>query len=154
MADIFISFASEDRSRAELLAKALKAQGWSVWWDRDIIPGRQFDQAIQEALTAAKCVVVLWSKKSITSDWVKEEADIGKKRQILVPAKIDSVELPFGFGRIQAADLTDWEADTDHTGFSRFKWAIANIVGPPSRLQKSEQLAEIPESRSLLWFLG
>ena len=32
MADIFISYAKEDRARIEPLAKALAEQGWSVWW--------------------------------------------------------------------------------------------------------------------------
>jgi hypothetical protein len=78
-----------------------------VWWGRTIPPGKTFDQVIQEAIESARCVVVLWSKGSIISDWVKEEANIGKQRKILVPAKIDSVEPPLGFGLIQAADLTD-----------------------------------------------
>ena len=33
MADIFISYASEDRNKAEELAETLRARGWSVWWD-------------------------------------------------------------------------------------------------------------------------
>ena len=149
MADIFISCASEDRSRAEQLAKALEARGWSVWWDRAIIPGRFFDKEIQETITAAKCVVVLWSKKSIKSDGVKEEATIGKRRQILVPAKIDPVEPPLEFGLIQAADLTDWQTDTNHAGFAEFIWAISYILGPPSQHRKSEPIAEIPESEAM-----
>jgi len=64
MSDIFISYASEDRERARLLADALSQNGWSVWWDRTIPPGKEFDQVIEEALDAAKCVVVLWSKTS------------------------------------------------------------------------------------------
>ena len=130
MSDIFISYASEDRSRAEKLAKKLEEQGWSVWWDKTIPPGKTFDQVIQEAIDSATCVVVLWSKKSINSDWVKEEANIGKKRKILVPAKIDPVDPPIGFGRIQAADLTDWEAESIHSGFTILLSAISEIVGP------------------------
>ena len=33
MADIFISYASEDRPKAEPVANALEDQDWSVWWD-------------------------------------------------------------------------------------------------------------------------
>jgi TIR domain len=50
MADIFISYASQDRDRAKALADALAAQGSSVWWDRVIPPGRVFDEVIEEAL--------------------------------------------------------------------------------------------------------
>lgn len=132
MTDIFISYASEDRSRAETLAKTLEALGWSVWWDRTIPPGKAFDQVIQEAIESARCVVVLWSNRSIRSDWVKEEANIGKERKILVPAKIDPVDLPLGFGRIQAADLINWQAEKGHPGFLSLQNAISELAGPPS----------------------
>jgi len=147
MADIFISYASDDRSRVEPLAKALADQGWSVWWDRTIPPGKTFDQVIQEAITAAKCVVVLWSKQSIISDWVKEEATIGKRRQILVPAKIDAVDPPLGFGMIQAADLVDWQTDKSHSGFLSLLSAISEIVGSQDEIDKSAQVAEHSESK-------
>ena len=62
MSDIFISYAREDRDKAKALAELFQHQDWSVWWDRNIPPGRSFDEVIEEALGAAKCVVVLWSK--------------------------------------------------------------------------------------------
>lgn len=70
MADIFISYAREDRPRVIPIAKAFEDQGWSVWWDTQIPPGKTFFSVIKEALDAAKCVVVLWSKQSIDSEWV------------------------------------------------------------------------------------
>ena len=143
MADIFISYASEDRPRVEPLAKDLEDQGWSVWWDRTIPPGKTFDQVIEEAINAARCVVVVWSKISIKSDWVKEEANLGKQRKILVPAKIDAVDPPLGFGRIQAADLTDWEIEKNHAGFEVFLSAISNIVKPQQQEKSEEVKAEI-----------
>ena len=75
MADIFISFSRKDLSRVRALADALSTRGWSVWWDRQIPAGRTFDQVIAEALASARCVVVVWSKESIASSWVREEAE-------------------------------------------------------------------------------
>jgi hypothetical protein len=54
--DKFISYASSDRDRARTIAERLSAAGYSVWWDRTIPPGGVFDEVIQEALDAAKCV--------------------------------------------------------------------------------------------------
>ena len=117
MADIFISYARSDRERARTLAEALEEIRYEVWWDPKIPPGKTFDEVIAEALGNAKCVVVLWSKESVKSEWVKEEASVAKRRKILVPALIDDVELPLGFGLIQAADLTEWEQGNPHSDF-------------------------------------
>src|SRR5262245_26006322 len=103
MADIFISYARKDRARVRPLADALSAQGWSVWWDRQIPAGRTFDQVIAEALGSARCVVVVWSKESVASNWVREEAEEGRRREILIPVLFDNARPPLGFGRIQAA---------------------------------------------------
>ncbi len=65
MSDIFISYASEDRAKAETLAYALEQQGWSVWWDRTIPAGKSFDEVITEALAGTRCVVALWSRVGV-----------------------------------------------------------------------------------------
>ncbi len=54
--------------------------------------------------------------------------------------------LPLGFGRIQAADLTDWEAEKSHPGFLSFRNAISEVAGPPPERDKSVQVTEFPES--------
>jgi TIR domain len=89
MTDIFISYASEDRDRARKVASALQACGWSVWWDRNIKAGQAFDQVIEHELETAKSVVVLWSKDSVSSEWVRNEAATAAERDVLVPALID-----------------------------------------------------------------
>jgi hypothetical protein len=104
--EIFLSYASPDRELAKALASALQAEGWSVWWDRTIPPGAIFDEVIESALSAARCVVVLWSKDSVVSNWVKNEAREAVKRRILIPATVAEVTIPFEFRHIQVADLT------------------------------------------------
>ncbi len=125
MSDIFISYASQDRARAEILAEAIAQQGWSVWWDRAIPPGKTFDQVIEEALDAAKCVIVLWSNQSVASHWVKTEAAEGLRRGIVVPVLIDDVRIPLEFKRIQAARLVDWEGESTHPEFDKLVKAVA-----------------------------
>ena len=117
MADIFISYANEDRELAGRLASALESCGWSVWWDRKIVAGQAFDEAIERELETAKSVVVLWSRHSVASEWVKNEAAAAAERGVLVPAQIEQVKLPLEFRRRQTADLTGWDGDVGHEGF-------------------------------------
>ncbi|MBC7943910.1 MAG: TIR domain-containing protein [Burkholderiales bacterium] len=128
MADLFVSYASADREKAQLLAETLIARGYSVWWDRTIPPGRIFDEVIQEALNAAKCVIVLWSQASVKSNWVKTEAAEAQARDILVPAIIENAPLPIEFKRIQSANLTDWDGETRHREFAGLLKSIELMV--------------------------
>ncbi len=136
MSDIFISYASEDKEKAGFLTEVLEGRGWSVWWDRKILPGKSFSQVIKEALDNAKCVVVLWSSKSAESDWVQNEAAEGFQRKILVPVLIEDVQIPFEFRRIQAADLIDWKTDRSHLGVVALVKAISEIIGDPYKSKK------------------
>jgi len=129
MTDVFISYASEDRDRAAQLASALGAFGWSVWWDRKIITGQAFDHAIERELENAKSVIVLWSKHSIGSEWVKNEAAVASERGVLVPATIESVKLPLEFRRKQTADLIDWKGEPSHSGFQALCEGVTNAIG-------------------------
>jgi hypothetical protein len=131
MTDIFLSYAKEDRERASNLATALQAVGWSVWWDRNIQVGQAFDQVIEHALDSAKCVVVLWSKYSISSEWVKNEAASAAERGKLVPALIDDVRMPLEFRRKQTANLIGWEQDPSDPGFQALCGGIAAAAGLP-----------------------
>ncbi len=96
---------SKDRSKVRSLASALEKEQFKVWWDKNIPPGARFDRAISKALDESSCILVLWSKNSVESDWVLEEAYEGMERNILLPAMIDGTRPPFGYRRIQAIKL-------------------------------------------------
>jgi hypothetical protein len=128
MSDIFLSYASEDLPRVGVLIRALERRGWSVWWDRTILPGRTFDQVIEEALDAARCVMVVWSQHSVHSDWVKTEAAEGARRRILVPVLLDAVRIPLEFRRIQAARLLDWHDTGPHPEFDKVVRAVQETL--------------------------
>jgi hypothetical protein len=138
MSKIFISYASEDRPRAKIIAEALEHQGYSVWWDVDIPPGKTFDNTIKIELDSAKCIIVLWSWKSVLSDWVKEESSEGVKRKILIPVLIDDVEIPLGFKRIQAARLIDWSGTLPNPEFDILLKSVKELVGQKQSLKVQE----------------
>ncbi len=157
MSDIFISYASSDRERIRPLVNGLESQGRSVWWDREIPPGKTFDQVIEEELNAARCVIVVWSRDSALSEWVKTEASEGAKRGILVPVLIDDVKIPLEFRRIQAAWLVGWRGDLPYPGFDQLSEAVSEILARSasglhdaevSKLEKTEKLEEKPTVKS------
>ena len=132
MSDIFISYSSEDKGRVQALARALERKGWSVWWDRRIPAGKSFDDVIHEALKAARSVVVVWTKTSVKSTWVKNESRSGLRRNILFPVMLlDVVEIPLEFEHLQAAHLMDWQPDQEHSGFDQFIDDLAGVIGVP-----------------------
>jgi adenylate cyclase len=108
MANIFVSYSHEDRERIRPLVEILKAEGWSVWWDREIHAGPRFDKVIEKEVDNASCVIVAWSETSVHSDWVRDEANEGREREILVPALFHQVRPPMGFRAAQTADMINW----------------------------------------------
>ncbi len=144
MTDVFISYASEDRRLAECLANCLTQVGWSVWWDRNIIIGQAYDLAIEHQLQIARTVVVLWSKHSVVSEWVKNEAALASERGVLIPANIDNIKLPLEFRRKQTANLVGWNGEANHHGFQALLEGLAGMIG-------SGQVPQtIPHERKLL----
>src|ERR1043166_7561937 len=142
MNDIFISYASNDRETAQKFADSLEGFGWSVWWDREIPVGKTYDQVIEEELNAARCVLVLWSKQSVQSRWVKTEASAGADRENLVPVLIDRVPIPLEFRRIQTAVLADWDGDKSNPEFLKLRQAIEEMVGRQTTRPKAAPISE------------
>lgn len=128
MADIFISYSGEDKTNVKLIAEILERQGWTVWWDRQIPIGKKFDTVIEEELSKAHCVIVIWTKRSVASEWVKNEANEASQLGKLVPVLLENVPLPLAFKRTETALLTDWKGEPDHLELSLLFDAISNTI--------------------------
>jgi len=130
-ANIFLSYAKVDRPCVEVLVKALEGQGLDLWWDRDIPRGKSFNRVIEDALQQAKCAIVVWSRASIDSEWVFNEASAARKRGMLVPVLIDDVEPPLEFRHLQAARLVGWQGDAADTEFIGLLDAVRGLSQQP-----------------------
>jgi len=129
MADVFISYAREDQAPATRIAHGLEAMGLDVFWDTEIPPGQTWADYIEGKLSACKVVIVLWSAHSTKSQWVREEARMGRDKSKLIPVMIDGSPAPFGFGEVQAANLAGWTGDPNNADWRRFSQAVQNAAG-------------------------
>ena len=138
MADIFLSYKREDREKVRPLVGALQAQGWSVWWDTRIGAGETWDQVIETELAAARCVVVVWSKHSTESRWVRSEAHEGLERECLVPVVIEGAKPPLAFKLVQSTDLTHWRGDPSATVFAMIAEGVQRIISQGTALSQEQ----------------
>ena len=129
MADVFVSYVNEDRTTAEKISRGLESAGFSVWWDRHIQGGVDFGKEIDRQLHAAKTVVVLWSSRSLESEWVRDEAQQARDLKKLIPIRLDSVQPPLGFRQAQALDFGGWNGDTRVGVFSNLIDSARRFVG-------------------------
>lgn len=109
MRNLFVSYANQDKERVADIVAALENAGWSVWWDDRLSAGARLEQDIPTQLEKAAAILVIWSRHSLSSDWVSDEAEYGKSKDKLVPILIDNVAPPFGFRRLHTAELTHWD---------------------------------------------
>jgi hypothetical protein len=130
MADIVISYSREDKKNAMLLADKLMASGWSVWWDRELLGGQDYDMAIEMELQMARCVIVIWSALSVRSRFVRDEANAALARNILVPVSFDDTEPPLGFRMTHIIKFEDSNNISDKD-YNRLYQSIVKKTGEP-----------------------
>ena len=128
MTDIFLSYNHEDQARAKLFADAFAAQRFDVWWDVGLHTGEAYDEVTETALRTAKAVVVLWSKKSVASRWVRAEATLADRNKTLVPVMIEPCERPIMFELTQTAELAHWQGDARDRAWTAFLGDVQRFV--------------------------
>jgi hypothetical protein len=133
MADVFLSYSREDIARAEQVANGLTAAGLDVFWDNEIPPGTTWADYIEGKLNQCKALIVLWSEHSTKSQWVREEARMGRDKGVLIPVMIDGSQPPFGFGEVQAANLANWSGEADNPNWRRFIDAVMRATNAEPR---------------------
>lgn len=130
MPDVFLSYSREDAAFVARLADALQAAGYSCWWDRQLVSGVRYLTETEEQLQAARAVVVVWSRTSITSHWVADEAAVGRDGNRLAALSFDGSMPPLGFRQFQVTDFAGWRGRTDEPAFQSLLGGLERLVAP------------------------
>ena len=133
MADIFLSYAREDAGAVERLAAALQEAGYSSWWDRNLTSGSRYLKETEAELKAARAVLVVWSKASVESNWVADEAMAGREENKLAAVTFDASMPPLGFRQFQVTDFSHWKGAANEPQFQSLIGGLSRLapLGPP-----------------------
>lgn len=92
--DVFVSYSSRDADVTEAVVASLEAQGLRCWVaPRDILPGKEWTEAIMEGIGQARLMVLVFSEHSNDSPQVRREAERAVHKDIpIVPFRIANVQ--------------------------------------------------------------
>ena len=93
--DVFISYSSRDKPVADAICATLEQNGIRCWIaPRDILPGRDWTEAIIDAISECGVMVLLFSAHSNDSEQVKREVSTAvSEAKPLIPFRMEDVPL-------------------------------------------------------------
>jgi uncharacterized protein len=104
---LFLSYARADKPEVAKLVKSLEGAGIFVWWDQHLVPGEEFREEIQAQLDGADKVLVIWTKNSVQSAFVRDEANRGLQQKKLITIRLADIQAPLGFGELHMPDCSE-----------------------------------------------
>jgi TolB-like protein len=147
VSDVFLSYNREDQTIAQRFAQGFEREGLSVWWMPTLRSGETYDSATEKALRQAASVAVLWSRRSVESQWVRAEATIASRSGKLVPAMVEPCDRPVAFELTQTADLTHWKGDAGDPVWRAYVADVRGVVERNKQLSaenRSERMDSSP----------
>lgn len=125
---VFVSHASADARIAARVAMGLKAFDYDTWYDDwELLPGDSIIERVEGAISKTDVLLVLLSRSSIDSQWVRRELSAGLARQLfgkgvlVIPVLIDDCEIP---GMLAGTKYVDLRGDFEG-GFRKLADALA-----------------------------
>lgn len=156
---VFISYSHADKPFASRLAEDLKRRRTPIWIDdAEVKVGDSIVRKIEEGISGAQYLIVLLSKNSVESDWVRRELEIAVNDEMeigsvkVLPCLIEECALPvFLKGRLYA-DFTTPEKykSAFELLFERIKesQAPAGLRGFFHRFEASALVSKLNEGRT------
>lgn len=118
---IFISYARANKSITERLFSLLSLAYDSVWYDRKLRTGQEWEQELLNQISLCTDFIFLLSKDSVESSWCKKEFDeaVRLSRHILL-FRLDDTDLPDWLKHLQVSSMKEINADTIAELFATF----------------------------------
>lgn len=92
--DVFVSYASADKTVADAVCGTLESNGVRCWIaPRDVEPGMAYGEAILEAIQGCRVMVLVFSSKANTSSHIPKEIERAvSKGASVIPFRIEDVK--------------------------------------------------------------
>src|SRR5260370_2946435 len=120
--DVFISYAKDDRTWAELVCAQLEEAGVSCWIaPRDIAPGVTWPAAITDAIDHCRAMIIVFSTHANQSPHMPREIDCSDTRRVpILPGRVENVtpagDMEYFLGNRQWFDLHERTIERRITG--------------------------------------
>ena len=145
--DVFISYSSQDMEAAQAICHVLEQNEIRCWMaPRNIPPGTDYGDVIDEAIKSCKVVVIVYSEKAASSPWVTGELNVAfEEQKIIIPFRLDKTPLK-GQTRVMLNQRHWIDAYPDYqTKFNDLVKAVALAAGKdvhlvPPPVKPSEHL--------------
>lgn len=134
--DVFISYSSQDIEAAQAICHVLEQNEIRCWMaPRNIPPGSDYGDVIDDAIKSCKAVVVLYSEKAASSPWVTGELNVAfEEQKTIIPLRLDKTPLK-GQTRVMLNQRHWIDAYPDYkTKFNDLVKAVALAVGKDVQL--------------------
>ena len=91
--DVFISYATQDKTTADAVRDVLEQDGYRCWIaPRDILPGESWGGAIMAAINQSRAMVLVFSGHANKSAFVQREVERAVSRRIpVIPMRIEDI---------------------------------------------------------------
>lgn len=150
--DVFLSHSSKNKGVADACCAALEAAGLRCWVaPRDVTPGQEYGEAIVNAISTCRLMVLIFSREANSSPHIRREVERAlSKNKVIIPFRIEDIP-PTG-SLEYALSGTHWlDAITPNleSGIRELVVIVRRILNPadaasPSNSQVSDSIPSIP----------
>ena len=133
MADIVLIGDGAQRDRLDRLHQAIEARGWVIERLAPIGSQRDWLKHARPRLSAASCVIAVWTAASARDRWTAVGAEMALEQRTLISLVMDPVELPRAFHSVDPVDIVGWAGDSKSPLLDVLDSALRVMLHPAPR---------------------